>query len=277
MKHVVFIKVPDRPGLIHSITGIFLKHRLNIVTNGEFTDANQGQFFMRSEVEGECDREGLHQDLIGALDSTATVRVIGEDKKNVVVFATKESHCLGELLIRHHAGELHANILAVIANHQKLGPLVERFGIPFHHVPHEGRDRQDQEDDALATLAPYQAEYIILAKYMLVLSPKFVGSYAHRIINIHHSFLPAFIGARPYRQAYTRGVKIIGATAHFVTDNLDEGPIITQQILPVDHSHSVTDMARAGRSSEKLALSRALDLVFEDRVFVHGNRTIIFD
>lgn len=277
MKHVVFVKVADRAGLIHQITGVLLDHRLNIVTNGEFTDPNEGQFFMRSEVEGDCDTERLRADLQAVLDSGAEVKVFDDRKKRIVICATKETHCLGELLIRHYSGELHAEILAVIANHAKLGELVQKFSIPFYCIPHEHKERRAQEDEVLATLAGLQPDYIVLAKYMLVLSPRFVGAYPMRIINIHHSFLPAFIGARPYRQAYQRGVKIIGATAHFVTDNLDEGPIITQKILPVDHHHSVADMSRAGRNSEKLALSKALDLVFEDRVFVHGNRTIIFD
>lgn len=277
MKHIVFVKVNDRKGLIHDITGVFRKHELNIVSNGEFTSKKQNLFFMRSELTGPCNPDALKSDLTECLDEGAEIRVMNNEKKDIVILVTKESHCIGDLLIRNYSGELHANIKAVIGNHDKLGTLVERFDIPFECIPHEGMDRGEHEDLVMAAVAKYSPQYIVLAKYMLVLTPKFVSAYPFRIINIHHSFLPAFIGARPYRQAYRRGVKIIGATAHFVTDDLDEGPIITQKILPVDHSHSVRDMSQAGRDSEKLALSNALKLVFEDRVFVQGNRTVIFD
>ena len=156
-------------------------------------------------------------------------------------------------------------------------PLVQKFGLPFHHVPHEGVSREAHEAQLLAAIEPLRPDYLVLAKYMRVLSPAFVAKFPARIINIHHSFLPAFVGAKPYQQAFDRGVKVIGATAHFVTDQLDQGPIIIQQVIPVDHTHGADDMAQSGRDVEQMVLARALRLVLEDRVFLCGNRTIIFD
>jgi formyltetrahydrofolate deformylase len=182
---------------------------------------------------------------------------------------------LAELLIRYNFDELDANILAVISNYNTLQPFVSKFSIPFHYVSHEHKTREEHEEAILRTLEIYQPEYLVLAKYMRVLTPSFVAHYANQIINIHHSFLPAFIGANPYKQAYDRGVKIIGATAHFVNNNLDEGPIIAQSVKDVDHNYSAADMAREGKDVEKMVLSQALKLVFNDRVFIHGNRTVI--
>jgi formyltetrahydrofolate deformylase len=197
--------------------------------------------------------------------------------KRVVALVSREHHCLGDLLVRNAFGELNARLHAVIGNHPVLAPLVEKFALPFHWVTHEGRSRAEHETELLGLIEGLQPDFLVLAKYMRVLSPEFVRRFPARIINIHHSFLPAFVGARPYHQAFTRGVKVIGATAHFVTDALDQGPIIVQQVMPVDHTHSPEDMAQAGRDVEQLALARALRLVFEDRVFLCGNRTVIFD
>ncbi|MFN4146580.1 MAG: formyltetrahydrofolate deformylase, partial [Runella sp.] len=167
------------------------------------------------------------------------------------------------------------NIQAVISNYNTLQPLVSKFGIPFHYISHEHRSRDEHEEAILRTLEIYQPEFLVLAKYMRILTPDFVKHFPCRVVNIHHSFLPAFIGANPYRQAYERGVKIIGATAHFVNDSLDEGPIIAQDVKEVDHRLTPTDMATLGKDTEKLVLTKALKLVFNDRVFIHGNRTII--
>jgi formyltetrahydrofolate deformylase len=193
-----------------------------------------------------------------------------------VLLATKESHALGDILIRYMDGDLGADIECVIANHDTLRDLVERFDIPFHHIPAEDMSREDHEAKVMQQIDQYEFDYIVLAKYMRILTPDFVKAYPQKIINIHHSFLPAFIGANPYKQAYERGVKIIGATAHFVTDDLDEGPIIAQDVIPVNHRFSWKDMQRAGRDGEKIVLSRALSLVLQDRVFVNGNKTVIF-
>jgi formyltetrahydrofolate deformylase len=179
-------------------------------------------------------------------------------------------------LIRYAAGELEAKIECVIANHDTLKDLVERFDIPFVHIDATNLSREEHEAKVMAKIDEFSFDYIVLAKYMRILTSDFVQAYPWQIINIHHSFLPAFIGANPYKQAYERGVKIIGATAHFVTDDLDEGPIIAQDVIPVNHRFEWRDMQKAGRDVEKIVLSRALSLVLNDRVFVNGNKTIVF-
>jgi formyltetrahydrofolate deformylase len=193
------------------------------------------------------------------------------------VCATREPHCLGELLLLDAVGDLPGRIVAVVSNHDLLHGLVQRFGVPFHHVSHEGVSREAHEAELARVIEGYAPHSIVLARYMRVLSERFVGRYPQRIINIHHSFLPAFAGASPYRQAHARGVKIIGATAHFVTAELDDGPIIAQDVIHVDHAYSPERMAQAGRDVEKLVLARAVRLVLEDRVFLHGRRTVVFD
>lgn len=190
--------------------------------------------------------------------------------------ATKESHALGDILIRHADGELDARIECVLSNHDTLEALVRRFDIPFMCVPAEGMSREEHEEHVMKLINQFEFDFIVLAKYMRILTPGFVKAFEKKIINIHHSFLPAFIGANPYKQAHERGVKIIGATAHFVTDDLDEGPIIAQDVIPVNHRMEWRDMQRAGRDVEKVVLSRALSYVLNDRVFVHGNKTIVF-
>ena len=174
-------------------------------------------------------------------------------------------------------GELGAVILAVVSNHDNLRPLAEKFSVPFHHVPHAGLGREEHERLLQALLGPMAPDYIVLAKYMRILSPAFDSLWPNRIVNIHHSFLPAFVGAKPYHQAFHRGVKVIGATSHFVSDQLDEGPIIMQQVIPMDHSYTPHDLARAGRDIERTVLANSLKLLNEDRVFLCANRTIIFD
>jgi len=273
---ILLIDCPDETGLVHRVTGVLFRHGCNIVSNGEFVDREAGHFFMRTEFSGEEDAARLVADLRVILPASTTIRLADNVPRRIVVLATKEPHCLGDLLIRHEYGDLNCEILAVIGNHETLAPLVEKFGIRFHHLSHEGLPRDEHEAAVLETIGSYSPEYLVLAKYMRVLTPAFVAHYPRRIINIHHSFLPAFAGAAPYRQAYERGVKIIGATAHFVNLGLDTGPIIAQDVIAVDHSHSAADMARAGRDVEKTVLARALELVFEERIFLSGNRTIIF-
>ena len=265
---------PDHKGLIYQVTHVLYDHNQNIIRQDEYVSPS-GQFYMRTEFEGESDPKKIMDDLHKILPPNINLRLNPKKKKEVVLFVTKEHHCLGELLIRYAFDELDANIQAVISNYNTLQPLVSKFGIPFHYVSHEHRTRQDHEGAILRTLEVYQPEYLVLAKYMRILSSDFVKHYPNRIINIHHSFLPAFIGASPYRQAYERGVKIIGATAHFVNNNLDEGPIIAQDVKEVDHRQTAADMAILGKDTEKSVLSEALKLVFNDRVFIHGNRTIL--
>ena len=272
----VLIDCKDAKGLVYKVSKIFFERSLNIESNQEFVDRNSGKFFMRSVVSGNFNVKNLNQDLLSLIPNQANLRVIVPMKKKIILLVTKESHALGDILIRHLAGELDADIQAVIGNHKALEQLVTRFNIPFHHISAEKISREDHEDQITQVINQYSFDYIVLAKYMRILTSNFVDQYIHKIINIHHSFLPAFIGANPYKQAFKRGVKIIGATAHFVTNDLDEGPIIAQNIIPINHRFDWKDMQRAGRDVEKSVLSRALTLVLNDRVFIHGNKTIVF-
>lgn len=274
---VLLVECADRPGLVHGITGVLLRHGSNVTANHEFVDRETGRFFMRTEFTGAPDGPCLEAECREVLPAGAQVRVRPLSPPRVVVLVSHEHHCLADLLVRHAFGELNARLLAVVSNHPDLGALAAKFEVPFHRLSHEGLTREEHERRLLELLEPLHPDYIVLAKYMRILTPGFVRPLAGRLINIHHSFLPAFVGAKPYLQAFNRGVKIIGATAHFVTEQLDEGPIIVQEVLPVDHTHSPQDMAQAGRDVEKIALARALKLVFEQRVFLCGNRTIIFD
>lgn len=276
-KYIVWINCSDEKGLIHKITGVFYHNNLNVISNHEYVDEENLRFFNRSEIEGDIDATRIRNGLLGILPADAKIQIGAKRKKDIVLLVTKEHHALSELLIRHHYNELNANILAVVGNHENLRDLVERFSLPFHYVSHEGLSREQHEAAVCQVIDTYSVDYLVLAKYMRVLTPTFVAAYANKIINIHHSFLPAFIGANPYRQASERGVKIIGATAHFVNDVLDEGPIIVQDVMPVSHAQSWQEMAQAGRDGEKLVLARALKLVFDNRVFVYGNKTIIFE
>lgn len=275
--HILLIDCRDETGLIYKITGVLYRHNLNIVRNNEFVNPETKHFFMRTEFSGNFARTAVIGDLIKELPEDVRISLGDRKKKKIVVLVTKEHHCLGDLLLRNEFNRINADILAVVSNHELLQSLTERFGIPYHYVPHEGLSREAHEEKLLEVIGGYKPEYLVLAKYMRILTPAFVEKYPNKIINIHHSFLPAFIGANPYKQAYTRGVKIIGATAHFVNTSLDEGPIIHQSIIPVDHTHSVNDMMQAGKDVEKTVLARALNLVFDERVFVDGNKTVIFD
>lgn len=273
----LLIQCLDERGLVHRVTGVLLQHGCNVLVNHEFADLDSGRFFMRTEFAGDIDADVVTEECRTILPPDAVVRLTQPGFRRVVVMASHEHHCVADLLVREDFEELPFEILKVISNHLALERLVRRFQIPFQHVPHEASSREMHERQILEVIEPLQPDFVVLAKYMRVLSPDFVRRFEGRMINIHHSFLPAFAGARPYHQAFARGVKVIGATAHFVTDELDAGPIIVQELIPVDHTHSPQDLARAGRDAERLALAKALRLVFEDRVFLNGNRTVIFD
>lgn len=281
-KHILLMDGPDAKGLIFHVTSVLYRNECNIISQDEYvspdTDGVESQFFMRTEFESpdKLDPQKVLKDLQETIATPKiNLRISPKKKKDVVILATKEHHCLSDLLIRYNFDELDANVLAVVSNYNTLQPFVSKFGIPFHYITHEHKTREEHEEAILRTLEIYKPEYLVLAKYMRILSPEFVSHYPNKIVNIHHSFLPAFIGANPYRQAYERGVKIIGATAHFVNNNLDEGPIIAQNVKDVDHSYAATDMAREGKEVEKSVLTQALKLVFNDRVFIFGNRTVI--
>lgn len=272
---ILLTECPDDKGLVAKITNICYKHQLNITHNSEFVDNSSKRFFMRSELQGIFNDEILSAELNFALPAGAKHSIITRQKKRIVILVTKEAHCLGDILMKNYYGGLDVEIAAVIGNHDTLRELVERFDIPFHHVSHENLTREEHDLLLAEQIDHYQPDLIVLAKYMRVLNPKFVERYPNRVINIHHSFLPAFIGAKPYQQAYERGVKIIGATAHFINNELDQGPIIMQNVINVDHTYDAQAMMRAGRDVEKSVLTRALDLALNDRIFVYENKTIV--
>lgn len=275
---LVLIQCKDSVGLVTNITRVLAQHQLNIIAMREFVDEAEQKFFTRIECSGTVERYPiLQQELLNNLPVDADVNLIPKTEKSIALLVTKEFHCLADVLVRSHFKTLGATVKCVIGNHETLKEFAEKFDVPFFYVSHENKSKADFEHEIISLLSNYTLDYIVLAKFMRILSPAFNALYKNQIINIHHSFLPAFIGASPYKQAFERGVKIIGATAHFVTDNLDEGPIISQQTIHVNHTFDAKQMAVSGREIEKAVLSKALEQVLEDRVFVSGNKTIVFE
>ncbi len=275
---LILIQCQDRVGLVTNITRVLAQHQLNIVAMREFVDESENKFFTRIACSGIVEDEAtLKQELSSILPTEAKVTVVVKFEKNIAVLVTKEFHCLADLLVRDHFKTLGATVKCVIGNHETLKEFAEKLDVPFFYVAHDDKSKEQFEEEINSLLTTYQLDYIVLAKFMRILSPSLIERYPNKIINIHHSFLPAFIGASPYKQAFDRGVKIIGATAHFVTNNLDEGPIISQQTIHVNHTFNAKEMAIAGREIEKAVLSKALEQVLEDRVFVSGNKTIVFE
>ena len=275
-QYILKIDCSDEKGLIYKISDVIYKNDLNIEKNSEFVDEEVKKFFFRARVTGNLDIQSIKSELKNLLPADANIYLSVRRAKNVVLMATRESHCLGDILLKNHSGELNANIQAVISNHDTLRELVSKFDIPYFYISAENINRESHEEKVLTLLKEFNPDFIVLAKYMRILTSGFVKHYEGKIINIHHSFLPAFIGANPYKQAHKRGVKIIGATAHFVNNDLDEGPIIAQDVIHINHEYSWKDMQKAGRNVEKVVLSNAIDLAFEDRIFVNNNKTIIF-
>jgi formyltetrahydrofolate deformylase len=276
-KSLILIQCKDEVGLVALITKVLANHDLNITAMREFVDEAGNRFFARIEFAGSADETKLRNELAQGLPQNAEISINPKTQKRIAILVTKEYHCLGDTVVRHFFKTLGAEVCCVAGNYDILRSFTERFDIPFHHVSHENKSKPEFESELIAVLEQYNPDYIILAKFMRILSPNFVARFNNRIINIHHSFLPAFIGASPYKQAYERGVKLIGATAHFVTNDLDEGPIIVQQTIPVNHTFDTSQMVIAGKEIEKSVLSKAMRLVFQDRVFISGNRTIIFE
>ena len=277
-KTLILIHCYDRVGLVAPISKVLANHELNITAMREFVDESTNHFFARIECAGSLDNPDLlYSELNKDLPQPTNIIINPKPRKRIAVLVTKEYHCLADILIRNHFNTLGAEVCCVAGNYDKLESFTRRFDLPFHYISHENKSKAEFEAELRGALLPYQPDYIILAKFMRILSPEFASDFSGRIINIHHSFLPAFIGASPYRQAFERGVKLIGATAHFVTSDLDEGPIIVQQTIPVNHTFGVNEMIKAGKEIEKAVLSKALHLVFEDRVFITGNKTIIFE
>ncbi|HMO62293.1 MAG TPA: formyltetrahydrofolate deformylase [Ferruginibacter sp.] len=274
---ILLIQCSDSVGLVAKISNALASHAVNITSMREHVDQQENRFFIRVVTEDAVDANTLQQELANVLPPDADILIDPSPIKNIVVLVTKEYHCLGDILIRNHFKTLGASVQAVIGNHDVLADICSRFDIPFHHITHEEKSKEVFEQQVQEKLQHYNPDYIVLAKFMRILSPAFIETHGMRIINIHHSFLPAFVGANPYKQAYERGVKLIGATAHFVTNQLDEGPIIAQQIIPVTHSFNTKDMVRSGKEIETAVLAKALQLVFEDRVFVYKNKTVVFE
>lgn len=279
----LLISCPDRRGLVAGLAQVLSGHGANILDSDQHTDREAAHFFQRivfDTAELTTDRGTLER----AIDEVATrfgmdhkLSYRGDRKKRVAVFVSKYDHCLYDLLLRHQAGELRCDLALVISNHPDLGRVAEQFGVPFVLKEKTAENKAQVEREELALLAERQIDLVILARYMQILSDDFVREFARAIINIHHSFLPAFVGGRPYHQAHQRGVKIIGATAHYATAELDEGPIIAQDVVRVTHKDEVSDLIRKGRDLEKLVLARAVRCHLEDRVLCYGNKTVVFD
>jgi formyltetrahydrofolate deformylase len=275
LSHKLIIYTNDEIGLIYKISKTLYKNRLNIETQNEYVDNKNKKFFLRTKFVGDTDTTKLKEELKEILPKESTIKITSDIKKNIVLMVTKESHVLGDILIAHYSGDMPINIKCVIGNHQNLQSLVEKFNIPYHYISHENISKQEHETKILDKLKQYNIDLIVLAKYMRILSSDFINRYHQKIINIHHSFLPAFVGQNPYKQAFLRGVKIVGATAHYVTKELDEGAIIEQDITRVDHTYSWQKMRELGQTIEKKVLSNALKLLIEDRVIIYENKTII--
>lgn len=275
MSYILTTQCADDVGLIAKITGLCHKNNLNITRNNEFVDKDAQRFFMRTELTGEPQSDFLDQ-LRALLPQGAKLALHCGAKTKVVLLATKEAHCLGGMLLKQFEQTLNIEVLAVIANYADLEPLAKGFDVPFHVVSHEGLTRSEHDQKVGDLITSYNPDIIGLAKYMRILSPEFVGRFEGKIINIHHSFLPAFIGAKPYHQAFERGVKIIGATAHFVNNELDEGPIILQDVTSVTHANTAEMMAKMGKDVEKTVFCKALQLASEHKLFINGNKTVVF-
>jgi formyltetrahydrofolate deformylase len=274
---IIVIQCKDKVGIVAAISGVLASAHLNIISMREHVDTEESRFYMRLQIEQNADEAVLKKQIQAVLADDAIISVNPIPQKKIVVMVTKEYHCLTDILIRNYFGTLGATVLAVIGNHATLQDICQRFDVPFFLVSHEQKSKLEFEQEMIKVINQHKPDYIVLAKFMRILSPEFVAGFETKLINIHHSFLPAFVGANPYKQAFERGVKLIGATAHFVTNDLDEGPIIAQQIIPVNHSLTALDMMKAGKEIETSVLAKALRLVFEDRVFVYQNKTVVFE
>ena len=272
------LQCQDQPGIVHAMTTSVLACKGNIIENQQFTDATTNTFVMRTRIEAEQSVEQAKSAITSGLaqfNPALTFRPI-EVRKRTLIMVTTETHCLRDLLYLQELNEMPIDIAAVVSNRKTLRSLVESHGIPFIYLSSDDMDKSAIESEILAIVEREKTELVVLARYMQILTADFCKALAGRIINIHHSFLPGFKGAKPYHQAHERGVKIIGATAHFVTPQLDEGPIITQDVAHVTHSATPEDLIAIGRDIERRVLSQAVKHFAEDRIFIVGNRTVVF-
>jgi len=279
---ILLISCPDQRGLVARISDFVFQNNGNITHADHHVDAESGLFLMR--VEWELDGFKVPRDQIVSRFSPLAERAkmrwelrFSDAAPRIALMVSKYNHCLYDLLLRSASGELRGTITAVISNHPDLESVAKPFGIPFHVFPITAANKREQEEKELELLARYGVDLLVLARYMQVLSGEFLSKYPNRIINIHHSFLPAFVGSRPYHQAYERGVKLIGATSHYVTEQLDDGPIIEQDTVRISHRDSVEDLVRKGRDLEKIVLARAVRSHLESRVLPYGRKTAVFD
>lgn len=272
---------PDRKGLVAALAQVLYGHGANILDADQHTDPVAGQFFQRIKF----DLSELHTDRTSLETAISEVaqrfsmnwRIAdGRSRSRTAIFVSKYDHCLYDLLLRQRAGELSTDIPLIISNHPDLEPVAKQFDVPFRHLPITKGAKRAQEEDALALLQAEQIELVVLARYMQILTDDFLKAYSGQVINIHHSFLPAFMGSKPYHRAFERGVKLIGATAHYATADLDEGPIIEQDVVRCSHRDSVQDLVRKGRDLEKVVLARAVRWHLDDRILVYDNKTVVF-
>ena len=272
---------PDRKGLVAALAQLLYGHGANILDADQHTDPVAGQFFQRIKFDLSdlrTDRTSLEAAIAEVAERFGmTWRLTGDKKRaRMAIFVSKYEHCLYDLLLRQRSGELDAEIPLIISNHPDLEEVAGQFGVPFHHLPVDKATKRAQEDSAIALMQEAGVELVVLARYMQVLTDDFLRQYPNQVINIHHSFLPAFMGSRPYHRAYERGVKLIGATAHYATAELDDGPIIEQDVVRCSHRDSVQDLVRKGRDLEKVVLARAVRWHLDDRILVYDNKTVVF-
>ncbi len=284
MKNTYRIKFdcPDRSGIVGKVASMLSDNGGWILDAAHHSDNESNWFFSRLEVKADSLPFGLDElqkkfdPLVEEFDLNLSL-IDSTRKKKVILMSSKGSHCLADLLDRWRSNDLDCEIVCVISNHEINQGLVEWYGIPHHHVVIEKNNKQPGFDEVEKLVDQYNADTVVLARYMQILPPKLCAKYKHQVINIHHSFLPSFVGARPYHQAWQRGVKLVGATCHYVTEDLDEGPIISQDAIHVSHAETANDLVRLGKDVEKSVLARGLAAHLEDRVMVHGNRTVVFD
>ncbi|MBT8214944.1 MAG: formyltetrahydrofolate deformylase [Acidimicrobiia bacterium] len=278
----LLLSCADQKGLVAEVSRFIYENDGNIIHADQHTDLEESVFVQR--IEWELDGFGIDRDRIADEFAPIAQRFsmdwrlrFSDERARIAVLVSKQAHCMYDLLARWRMGELATDISLVISNHDDLAQVADDFGVPFHHLPITPDTRNAQESAVRDLIDRHDIDVIVLARYMQILSPEFVAAYPNRIINIHHSFLPAFAGARPYHQAHERGVKVIGATAHFVTGELDAGPIIAQDVSHVSHRDSVPDLIHKGRDLEKAVLARAVHLHLDNRLIVYGNKTVVFD
>ena len=282
MSEIIFhLTCPDQRGIIAQFTQLLYQHKVNVLSLEQHVEPDEGLFFMRAhaDLSHMIISSDTLIDLLNEIENKLSgVLTIHDPLKplNMAILCTKEQVHVSDLLMKHQSGELNCNIPLVISNHNELKNSVEQYGIEYHHLPVDANNREFQEKEILSLLGSHNIDVVVLARYMQILSPKIVKEYEGRVINIHHAFLPAFKGNRPYHKAWVRGVKMIGATAHYVTEDLDEGPIIEQDVESVTHQHSVKEMIQAGRDIERRVLTSAVKAHLQHRILLHGQRTLIF-